>query len=421
MLPHQADHAGPHAAQVAEYGHLPPAPLSVAAPAPPAPPPATARATVYGYAPYWEDAMSQDWDRLTHIAIFSVGVNTDGTLTSTSNWTSVAGEVVPVAHAHGVKVDLCVTSFYDDEHSAILPSSSRRATLVNALAAQVEAYGADGVNVDFEGLDADLMGEFTTFVEELAARVPEVYVATPAIDWSGAYDYPSLAAASAGLFIMGYGYHWTGGDPGPNDQLYASSRWGTYALDWTIDDYLGTGAPADKIVLGIPLYGQEWPAGEDIPGSAWDDGWSVVMDEAEAVYRDEGGQQDAASNTAYVLRNGTQLWFDDDAGVQARIQFAVDVGLQGVGFWALGYEGDDPAFWDMVAAETQLGADTDPTTEPDTTGGTTTDPGTTTGTDEVDDGRAHVVPGEDPGGCVTAPGAGWWASLLGLTAIRRRR
>ncbi len=420
MLPLHAEPAGPHAAQAAEYGHLPPAALSAAPPAPPAPPPATERATVYGYAPYWEDAMDQDWDSLTHLSIFSVGVNTDGTLTDTANWTSVAGEVIPVAHAYGVKVDLCVTSFYDDEHSAILPSASRRATLVNALAAQVEAYDADGVNVDFEGLDASLMGEFTAFVEELAARVPAVYVATPAIDWSGAYDYPALADASDGLFIMGYGYHWTGGDPGPNDQLYASSRWGTYALDWTIDDYLGTGAPADKIILGIPLYGQEWPAGTDIPGSAWDDGWSVTMDEAEAIYRDEGGQQDAASTTAYVLRSGTQLWFDDDANVQARIQFAMDRGLQGVGFWALGYEGADTAFWDMVASETRLESGTGGT---DTTDPGTTDSGTDPGTDTTDTpaGRAEVVSGGDPGGCATAPAAGWWAAVLGLAAIRRRR
>jgi hypothetical protein len=409
---------GPHAADLAAHAHVAPAPLSAAPPPPAAPPPSTGRATVYGYAPYWQDAMDQDWDRLTHIAIFSVGVASDGSLTSTGNWTGVAPDVVPVAHAHGVKVDLCVTSFYDSEHAAVLPDAGRRAALVEALGRQVDAYGADGVNVDFEGLDAAYMGDFTRFVQELAARVGEVYVATPAVDWSQAYDYPALAAASDGLFIMGYGYHWTGGDPGPNDPLAASSRWGTYAIDWTVADYLSTGAPADKIILGLPLYGQEWPAGTTVPGSAWGDGWSVELDEARGIAAAEGGLWDDASATAYVLRDGTQLWFDDDAALQARMHWAVETGLQGVGFWALGYEGSDPGFWDMVAAETTW----------DDGGTTPVDTGDTQGTDTDTDtdtpaGQAEVHHhAEDPGGCASVPGAGWLAvTVSGLLARRRAR
>jgi len=415
---------GPHAVDAAAHAHLPVAPLSAAPPAPAAPPPASARAVVYGYAPYWEDAMDQDWDRLTHLAVFSVGVDGDGGLTSLGNWTGVAPEVVPVAHAHGVRVHLCVTSFYDSEHDAILPSSSRRTALVRNLADQVAAYGADGVNVDFEGLDADLRDEFSLFVEELAAAVGDVYLATPAVDWSRAFDYERLAAASEGLFIMGYGYHWTGGDPGPNDPLYASSRWGTYALDWTVQDYLDHGVAPEKIIVGLPLYGQEWPAGTEVPGSAWGDGWSVTLGEAEDIRAREGGSWDEPSTTAYVLRSGTQLWFDDEPALEARMRWAVqDQGLAGVGFWALGYEDGSTTFWDMVADATAL---PDTSTDTGPTGGTDSGPTGSDDTGPADRGGppgAKVLSGEVAGcGCGTSgAGASGWAALLGLGLLGWRR
>ena len=44
--------------------------------------------------------------------------------------------------------------------------------------------------------------------------MPEVVVDMPAVDWSDAYDESTLATLSDGLFIMGYDYHYSGGDPG---------------------------------------------------------------------------------------------------------------------------------------------------------------------------------------------------------------
>jgi len=37
-----------------------------------------------------------------------------------------------------------------------------------------------------------------------------VTLATPAVDWSSAWDFNALATESDGLFIMGYDYYWKG-------------------------------------------------------------------------------------------------------------------------------------------------------------------------------------------------------------------
>lgn len=436
----------PHAAQAAQYGRGErPAWWAdfLARPAPPPvapPPPATGRATVYGYWPYWgPDPTTLDFPRLTHLAIFSVGLNSDGSLYSTDTWNEVAPQVVPLAHAAGVRVHLCITSFSSSTHSAVLPSSSRRATTISQLAELVDRYGADGVNVDFEGLSSSNRDYFTTFIRELSAAVEDVYIATPAIDWSGAFDYDQLALNSEGLFIMGYGYHWTGGDPGPNDPLYGGGAWGSYSLEWSVDDYLEYDAPADKIILGLPLYGQEWPVSSSrVPGTATGDGWSVTMEEAVPIANAEGRQYDTTTRSPYVLRASTQLWYDDPSSVQERIQYSVGRGIQGIGFWALGYESSPTSFWDMVEAETTWdvpddtggdngggdngGTDTSGDNGGADSGDTAADNGgTDNGGEDLDsDGRADVIRGEK-GGCATAPGAGLLGLAAGLTLTLRRR
>jgi hypothetical protein len=290
-----------------------------------------------------------------------VDLNADGTLSDTDHWTDVAGDVVPLAHASGVSVQLCVTSFDDDVMASVLPDADKRATAIAELVSLVDAYDADGINVDFEGLNVDLKHDFTAFIQELYPLVSELTIAMPAVDWSGAYDFDELALSSDGLFIMGYGYHWTGGDPGPGDPLYGSGTWGSYSLEWSVNDYLTWGATEDKIILGLPLYGNEWPtASNDVPGSATDTGWAVVMSSADQIAESEGREWDEDSLSPYVLRSSSQLWYDDTESIQYRIQWAVDQGLQGVGFWALGYESEDVGFWEMVTEETSWSENEEP-------------------------------------------------------------
>ena len=186
--------------------------------------------------------------------------------------------------------------------------------------------------------------QLVSLVEELKERVDEVTVATPAIDWLGAYDYDALANASDGLFIMGYGYHWSGGDPGPLAPLYGGSPWSDYSLDWSVDDYLYYGAPADKIILGLPLYGRDWPTtSNSVPGSATGTGSSIVISSAISEAATYGRLYDTVTDTPYYFPDSvSQVWYDDNTSVREKISYAVDQNLLGVGFWALQYEGGDP-------------------------------------------------------------------------------
>jgi len=308
--------------------------------------------TVYGYWPWWGDDLSTvPMEYLTHLAMFGVSIDADGGLLNTSNWTAYAEEAVALAHPVGVRVHLCVVSTDSNVIGSVLSSAGHRARAVSEIQAQVEAYGADGVNIDFEGVPSANKADFVTFIRELKASLPEVYLATPAVDWSGAYDYDELGLASDGMFIMGYGYHWAGGDPGPIAPLYGGDPWSVYSLEWTVDDYLTWGAPADRVVLGLPLYGYLWPTTDNsVPGTATGSGSALTYSSAVSTGQTYGRMWDEVTHTPYAFPSGTsQLWYDDEESLADKIEWAVGQGIQGVGFWALTYENGDPSFWAMVS------------------------------------------------------------------------
>ena len=63
---------------------------------------------------------------------------------------------------------------------------------------------------------------------------------------------------------------------------------------------------------------------------------------------------DSISETPwYRWHDGTdwhQVWFDNAVSLDLKFQFADNLGLQGVGMWALLYDGDRPELWDVLEA-----------------------------------------------------------------------
>ncbi len=303
--------------------------------------------TVYGFWPHWGDPLATlPWDQLTDVAIFSVTLNSDGSLSDQSFWLDNVDDALALARPYGVKVHLCVTSFSDSTMNSVLASSSRRATAVRNLAQLVNDAGADGVNVDFEGMDAHLKDELVQFVTELKAEVPEVTLATPAADWNGSYDYGALQAAGDGLFIMAYDYSWSGGNPGPVAPLEGQA-FGIIDLQWTLQDYRDAGTLDEELILGLPLYGRGWNTTNNrLPGTSTGGSWSEVFTEAVDLGVAHGRNIHTEAAAAYTFPSSTkQVFWDDAATLADKIAWAKDEGLGGVGFWALTYDDTDVTLW----------------------------------------------------------------------------
>ena len=390
-------------------------------PLPPSPSIRRPGITVYGYLPYWaSDPLSVDLDSLSHVAWFSVDAEADGSLSGADGWTAIADDLVAAAHRAGTKVHLCVALFDPLKQDALLNDDESRARAVDALAELVNAHGADGVNIDFEGMNASSKDSLVRFTSELKETVDEVFLAVPAVDWDGAYDYDELAAASDGLFIMAYDYHWRGGDPGPVAPLTGGDPWSSYAIDWTLDDYRTWGATDDKLIVGLPLYGYAWPTDNDaIPGSATGtaEAHSLASIVGERPLLDE--RYDAVTDTPWAWNGTSQLWFDDADSLEIKLSWAVAEGIQGVGFWALGYAGSDPDFWTMVDGISGAGLpEADDTGMADDSG----EMAHSTDSGGMDSDRADARASKAGCACHSAgfQASGWWA-IAGFVAARRRQ
>jgi MYXO-CTERM domain-containing protein len=347
----------------------------------PRPPRGPHTVQVYGYLAYWADDLDTlRWDALTHLALFTAHAEPDGTLTDQGRWGDIEGALARAAE-HDVRVHLTVANFDREELRALLGSAAARGRLIDALDEAVERTGVDGVNVDFENVPGDRRAELVTFTRDLAARVPEVVLATPAVDWTDAWDYAALTD-HADLFIMGYGYHWRGSsNAGPVDPLYGGGPWNRWSLDWTVGDYLDKGADPDRVILGLPLYGYAWPTASDaVPAPALERAEVVFWTDGADRIQAHGRRFEDSSRTPWTWDGQTQSWFSDAGSVRERLVYATDAGLGGVGFWALNYDGDDPSLWEAVLDETTAPAPED--TGDGDTGGSDDDDGA--GGDDAD-------------------------------------
>jgi len=237
----------------------------------------------------------------------------------------------------------------DDAGSAgtdqLLHSAGAATALIDAVVAQVRSLRLAGVNLDFESVPGSDQGLLTAFAGQLATALAAVgaglsidvvpHLAGGTNSASAAYDDPALASVADYLVVMAYDESTSPGAPGP-----------VAGLDWQAAELAGTmgGIPADKIVLGIPLYARRW-SGETVTAGAYGPMVAQALAEPDVSY-----DYDFQAASPLLLSDpggvATELWFDDADSLLRKIDAAGQLGLAGVAAWVAGDE--DPAFWSVL-------------------------------------------------------------------------
>ncbi|MGC8893532.1 MAG: glycosyl hydrolase family 18 protein [candidate division WOR-3 bacterium] len=309
--------------------------------------------TVYGFYPYWMGTTYRrlDYDLLSHIAWFAVSVNSTGNISTWNNWPGRWAELVDSAHAHGVKVHMTATCFDADVIRSII--TSYKAYCSHVLVEAALSGGADGINIDFEfpySVDSLL---FLNFIQVLSdscrARGLELGLCVGAVNWNGRFLVDRLAPLVDGIFIMGYGYFWSGSPTtGPVSPLSGY----TYNVTNSITYYVNYAGGPEKIIIGLPYYGYKWRAKGPNPGdSTLATGTAVTYTNAADESETHGLLWYSYSQTPWYRYYSTswyQCWFDNDSSLDLKYDLAIDRNLQGVGIWALGYDGDKPELWEEL-------------------------------------------------------------------------
>lgn len=319
---------------------------------------------VYGWHPYWVGSahLNYQWNLLSHLSFFSYEVDENtGLPLTTHGW--MTADAVDSALANGVKTTLCVTLFGSSNLTTFLTNPTAKATLISELIDRVSARGAHGVNIDFEGLPASQKTNFANFMVDLSdamhAAIPgsEVSTVLYAVDWSNVFDFGIMADAVDHFIVMGYAYYYQGSsNTGPCDPLYHFGSTYNYTLSKTITYYLDKGCPKDKLIMGLPYYGYEWPtASLSIPSSTTGSGvaktYAQVKTNSSGNYIPANHTWDADSYTdiyTYVDGGNKQTYITLEDGFQKRLAHINQTGIGGIGIWALGYDNGYDYLWESI-------------------------------------------------------------------------
>ena len=230
----------------------------------------------------------------------------------------------------------------------ILNQRSDREATIEALAQLCSTYGYSGIQIDFEDAPPQDREAFTSFIAALAARLhsqgDKLSTVVTAKYWNvptgraAMYNDAELSKYSDYIFVLDWGIHWVTSAPGSIDELGWFTR---------VAEYTATMPNLSKFVLGMPLYGVDWPegGGETDPGTALE--YSQVMALAEQVgVTPEWEPQAADPHFDYTTPEHVhhEVWFVDSESLGVRAALAERLGMK-VGLWRLGQE--DQSEWEL--------------------------------------------------------------------------
>jgi len=316
---------------------------------------------VYGWHPYWASAssyLSYDYEALTHIAYFSLEVDTaTGGYSTLRGWNTTP--LIDYAHQKGVKVTLTVTNFGAERNIKILTDTTKQWVLINTIIDQLRTRNGDGVNFDFESVPASMKTYMVSFcrraVRGIKVQLPsaEISFATPAVNWSDGWDLAAIANSCDYVIMMGYNYYWSGSSAaGPVAPLSGE----TYNITRSIgEDYLSAGVPRSKLLLGVPWYGYDWPVESSARKSATTGtGTSRTYYAALLLSEMWGKTFDGMTGVPWVSYQNSglwrQMWFDDSLSLGLKNDLVKSMNLAGIGIWALSYEAGRDELWNGIKA-----------------------------------------------------------------------
>lgn len=284
------------------------------------------------------NVVSPTWFRLN---------SNSGDFTSLANASYVAR-----AHELGIDVwalitDVDSSDLYGIEINFVelLSSAANRKHLIEGLMAQVDSYGLDGINIDFEKVKSDSGPHFVQFIRELSIETRKRGVVLSVdnyvpSDYTAHYNRKEQGIVADYIIIMGYDEHYVGGGVAGSNA----------SIDFVEKGIVNTKAvvPAEKIINAIPFYTRVWESGPDGLKA------STLTMAAQAEWVRRTGvtpvwTDEFCQNYAEYQENDTlyQCWLEDMESIRVKLQLMQSQGIKGVASWKLGIE--DPAIWNVIA------------------------------------------------------------------------
>lgn len=300
---------------------------------------------VSGYAyPFIDETVLEEtlpW--LSAIYVFSYGFTPEGELVSPM---SDDARVIAEARAAGVRPTLTFTPlgadgrFNNNLVSLLVGDPMMQQKIVWELGRTMQNKGYGALDIDFEYIRAeDREGfarflEFTTTVMNLfgypvsVALAPKTSADQPGLLYEGV-DYGLLGRAANRALLMTYEWGYTQGPPMAVAPINMVRR---------VVEYAVTEIPPQKLSLGIPNYGYDWPL-PYVRGVTRASTLGTLEAVQLAIVHGVEIQFDETAQTPYFRywQYGIQheVWFEDVRSLKAKFSLVREFGLSGVGYWQL--------------------------------------------------------------------------------------
>ncbi len=289
--------------------------------------------------------LQQTLPYLSNLPVFSYGFTSDGQLIPPL-WNDEP--LILAALEYGTMPVLVLTPFGPDGQfnnlliSSVVNNSTYTQNLIQNLLYVMQEKGYQGLDIDFEFILASDRDAFTAFVQQVAeamrangyhtsvALAPKTSADQKGLLYEGK-DYRALGAAADSVLLMTYEWGYTYGPPMAVAPLNQVRR---------VVEYAVTEIPREKIDLGIPNYGYDWP----LPFERGVTKATTIGNvQAVRIAVREGAeiQFDELAQSPYFLYTDElsgiehEVWFEDVRSLQAKFDLIQEFGLRGCGYWQI--------------------------------------------------------------------------------------
>lgn len=329
---------------------------------------------VIGFQPYWLVGKGKDTYKkeLTTLTYFGLAVAADGSVRMYDK----PGELEPgyallqqqsyrdylkQEKGHGLTLSLLVANMDEEEILSILsdPQTSAK-TLVSSVSGVMKDVGFTDLNLDIESFTKATeatRSAYTTFVQTVKDELDAQKLGTLTVELTPKapiephmIDVGAVGAIADQVVLMAYDYYTIlSGVAGPIAPISGVPQAEEYDVTTALRQTLRF-VPREKVILGIPTYGYEWETLSNTPGSAvipgsWGTATNKRMEElivSDATY---SAVMNAVSQEPYMIFPGEtdghfqQIFYENKASLEKKLELAKVYNLGGVAFWAMGYEG----------------------------------------------------------------------------------
>ncbi len=297
----------------------------------------------YAYPIITPDNLENTLPFLTDLYVFSYGFTMEGELVppmSPDDW------MIERAWQLGVRPILTLTPLGPDGHfnnnlvSEAVHNMEVQQRLIWNLGLKMLEKGFGGLDFDFEYIMAEDRVAYADFVrlttqimnrfgyQVTVALAPKTSATQAGLLYEGV-DYALLGEAANRVFLMTYEWGYTFGPPMAVAPINMVRK---------VVEYAVTAIPTEKISLGIPNYGYDWPLPYERGVTRARtinnlEAIQIAIDHGAEIQFDEVAMSPYFRYWQYGVQH--EVWFEDVRSYKAKFDLIKEFGLTGAGYWQL--------------------------------------------------------------------------------------